>query len=118
RGTRVRKAVGQHTFGHRGGPLEQDLARITQSAGCQAQPADGDERVAPPIREPRVARNDGLTAAALNQISIRRTVKPGREKGSPFQFGLAIQVETGLRRYVLAGLCDLVSLSHENQNGV
>src|SRR5262249_24816835 len=113
----VREAVGQHSFGHRGGPLAQDLAGLTQPAGRQAQPAQGDEVVAPPVREPRVSGDDGLAPAAPYQVGVRRTVEPRREEGAPFQFVLAVQVEADLRRYLLTWSCALVVLGGEDQDG-
>jgi hypothetical protein len=56
----VREAVGQHALGDCARPGQQDLRCLVIPLGRQAEPAQRNERVAPPIAEPRVACDDRL----------------------------------------------------------
>ena len=53
------------------GPREQDVPRLVEPSGRQAQPAQGDERVAAPVGEPRDSRR---------RSSARRRAARGRRR--------------------------------------
>ena len=89
----VGEAVGQHAFRYDPGPLHKDVARILQAAGREAEPADGDEGVAPPVAEPRVTRDDGFAGAAPNEISIRRPLERRGKAAAPVPFhGAGVEI--------------------------
>ena len=66
---RLRRAVGEavrdHAAAHRAGPMLQDAARVGEAAGGEAEPGQRDHRVAPPVGEPVVAGDDGVTHEEL-----------------------------------------------------
>ena len=78
----VREAVGEHPFGDGIGPLEENPTRVVQAGPREAEPAQRDEGVATPVREPRIARDDCHASAASDQVRVRRAVQ-GRRKGLP-----------------------------------
>ena len=70
----VRKSIWQHAFGHHTGPLAQDRARRAEIAGGEAETSKRDECIAAPVTEPRVARDERATGAALHQVLSCRTL--------------------------------------------
>src|SRR5712692_796712 len=74
------EAVGQHSLGDLAAPLAQDFPGVAEPTRRQAEAAKRDEGVASPVDEPRVARDDGLSPPATDQVVVRGAVEPGREE--------------------------------------
>ena len=86
-----------------------------QPARGQAKAAHGDERVAAPIAEPRIARDDRLAGAALDQISVaarRRGVGKAARRTFPSPASLSASSTGGRRRRPVAE-----SFGGKNQDG-
>ncbi len=99
----VREAVRQHALRHRTGPLEKNRTRVVESTRRETEAAERDERVASPVGEPRVARDDRLSAPAPDEVSVRGPVKASREAPAPSLFGDANGREILCRRVSLDG---------------
>jgi hypothetical protein len=70
-GAAVRKAVRKEPGVHVLRPLDEDPAASSRRPSADAKTANGDERVAPPVREPGIARHDAVTLATLDDVSVR-----------------------------------------------
>src|SRR5205823_8500412 len=68
----IGKAIRQHALRNSARPGEQNIARVFQMSGRDAEAANGDKRVAAPIAEPGVAGDEGFAFAALDEICVRR----------------------------------------------
>src|SRR5262249_26427298 len=88
-GAAIRESVWQHAFRHRTSPLDQNVARLAQPPGGQAQAPYRNERVPAPVREPRVAGDDGAPLAALNDVRICRPIEWRRKRLTPTSLGRA-----------------------------
>src|SRR4029453_1240743 len=91
----VREAVGQHALGYRARPLEQDVARLIDAIGGEADPAQRDECVPAPVCEPGVAGDNRLSRSALHQIGVSSAVKRGVELSATLCLGLANLLKQG-----------------------
>ena len=98
---RIGKAVGQHPFGHRARPLEQNAAGVVQPAGGEAEPAQRDERVAAPVAEPRIASDHGEPIASLHEIGVGRAPEQIGERRAPATLGVR-ELETQVAWRLLA----------------
>ena len=56
----IGKAIGQHAFVDKGREGLEDRLRHIVASGREAQAGQGDHRVAAPVAEPVIARDDGL----------------------------------------------------------
>src|SRR5262249_56050486 len=79
--------VGGEAGGGGGGPGEEDRAGVVEPAGREAEAPEGDERVASPVGEPRVAGDDRLSGSAPDDVRIRRPVEAGGEPPAPALLG-------------------------------
>src|SRR5207247_2459727 len=66
----IGKAIRQHALRNNAGPLEQNIARIFEPAGGDAEAAKRNERVASPVAEPWIACDEGFSFAALDKICV------------------------------------------------
>src|SRR6266536_1490993 len=63
----IGEAIRQHALGNNARPGDQNIARVFQMSGRDAEAANRDKRVATPIAEPGVAGDKGLSLAALDE---------------------------------------------------
>src|SRR6059058_3874052 len=68
--TGIGEAIRQHALGNNARPSEQNIARVFQMSGRDAEAANRNKRVAAPIAEPGVAGDEGLSLAALDEICV------------------------------------------------
>src|SRR5580692_12402714 len=89
----IRKAVRQHAVGHGRRPRNQDVTRCVEPPGGDAQAAQRDESVAPPVGKPWIARDDRLAWRPCSRspydVGVSRGVKPGIEFGTAILLTLA-----------------------------
>src|SRR5213075_1526610 len=65
----IGEAIRQHALGNNTGPGEQNIARVFQVAGRNAETANRDKRVTAPIAEPGVAGDKGLSLPRLTRYA-------------------------------------------------
>ncbi len=94
-GALVGKKIWQHALGDGAGPFREDPLGLGQAAGRETQAAERDERVAAPVGEPRVPRDDGPTRAAAHEIRVGRAIEPIDERGPPRSLGRPQRLESG-----------------------
>ena len=75
----LREEIGQHSRGDAPAPHVEDGGRLFQPTGRETEAAQREERVAPPVREPRVARHDGLAVAAPHEVGVGGALEPASE---------------------------------------
>src|SRR6266536_5740964 len=81
--------------------------------GCDAEPAQRDKRVAPPISEPWVTGNKGFSFAALDEIRISGTFE---RTGEILPAALLDRPDLGMTRFNGFDVGDRVSFSREHQH--
>src|SRR5947207_12049231 len=64
------KAIRQHALGNNARPGEQNIARVFQMAGRDAEAANRNKRVPAPLAEPGIAGDERLSLAALDKIFV------------------------------------------------
>src|SRR6266511_3318852 len=64
--------------------------------GCDAEPAQRYERVAPPISEPRITGNKGFSFAALDEVCVGGTFE---RAGKILPAGLLDRPDLGMTRF-------------------
>src|SRR5436189_3774141 len=69
----IGEAIRQHALGKNARPGKQNISRVFQMAGRDAEAANRNKRVAAPIAEPWVTGNKGFSFAALDEIRISGT---------------------------------------------
>src|ERR1700731_1989036 len=72
----VVKSIGQHALVEKADEGLKDFARLVWIAGRQCQPAQGNHRVAPPIRKPRVSGDDAPLVSYSRALALRSTDDP------------------------------------------
>ena len=65
--------VGKRPVALHGRELQKNLTRLPM-VSCGNQATQGDQRIAPPVQEPRVAGKDGLAAPATHNIGRQRAL--------------------------------------------
>jgi len=66
------------------GPFEEYISCIVEPSGRQAETAQRNESVAPPIREPGIAGDDRFAIAAFDEIGVGSAIERRRERRPPF----------------------------------
>src|SRR5207249_7795265 len=109
----VGKSIWQHALRNSAGPLQQDVARFFKMPGRDAQTAQCNKRVAPPIAEPWIASDEGLSFAALDEIRVSGAFE---RTGKILPAGLLDRSDLGMTRFDGFNVGDRVSFSREHQH--
>src|SRR5207247_10614602 len=64
------KTIRQHSPVHVFGEFAQNAPRNIEAAGGESQSGQGDHGVAPPIREPRISRNNSLSITPADDVLV------------------------------------------------
>ena len=64
------KTIRQHSPIHVFGEFAQNASRNIEAAGGESQSGQGDHGVAPPIREPRISRNNSLPITPADDVLV------------------------------------------------
>jgi hypothetical protein len=98
----VRETIRHHALGHRRRPGEQDIARQLKPIPQAHEPAQRDESVAAPVREPWVAGDDRLAGTPAHHVGIGRALQRCLEPAPAPRFRVQepcrVQIGRGLAR--------------------
>lgn len=72
----IGKKIWQHPFGNNIRPCNQDVSCIIEAVSSETQSPESNERITPPIGEPRIACDDSFACPALDDVCISGTMQP------------------------------------------
>src|SRR3569623_2383674 len=87
------EVVRQHSLRPQPRPGRQHVERLLRAPARQAQPAQRDEGVAPPVAEPGTPRDDAVPGPALDQILLRRAIERPAQAGAARPLVLARRLQ-------------------------
>ena len=82
----IGEAVGDHAFGNRIGPTDQDTSGRFVVVACQAKTANRNKRIAAPICKPWISGDDRLSILPFNDVLLGRTFDTSNVL-PPLEFG-------------------------------
>ena len=92
---------------------DQNVARLLETAGRDAEAAQRDECVAAPIAEPRITGDDRFAFAALDEVGVGGAFERRLEN---FSGGAARRPDLGITRFDGFDVGDRVSFSREHEH--